>query len=157
MLDKIASMHKSKWEKSSIPRISAKDKQRGIYFSCPDVVAILNNIDEHAKYMTSTVNHMSKVVSQLPETLRLGQDMAGADRLLADADRASRQLRMAGNAADRLGAVVRERVRADPALAAAADKISSRNKDGGKGRFVAVVTSSVLCAFAAVFLYRYRK
>jgi ankyrin repeat/SAM/basic leucine zipper domain-containing protein 1 len=35
MMDAIAEMHKRQWEKSSLPRITPKEKQKGIYLTAP--------------------------------------------------------------------------------------------------------------------------
>ena len=35
MLDVIVDMHKREWEKSSVPKITPRDKQQGIYLSAP--------------------------------------------------------------------------------------------------------------------------
>ena len=37
MLEVIVDMHKREWEKSSVPKITPRDKQQGIYLSAPGI------------------------------------------------------------------------------------------------------------------------
>ena len=44
LLTVIADMNKREWEKSSLPKINPRHKQRGIYISLPDAILIIGSI-----------------------------------------------------------------------------------------------------------------
>ncbi len=43
------------------------------HFRCPELVAMLSNINKHAAYITSTVGYMKDQIRAHPEILRTGQ------------------------------------------------------------------------------------
>ena len=47
MLTAISEIHKRNWEKTSLPVIKTVDKQKGIYYTCPDAVLMIANISDH--------------------------------------------------------------------------------------------------------------
>ena len=81
MLTAISEIHKRNWEKTSLPIIKTIDKQKGIYYTCPDAVLMIANISDHFKYIRANVEHLRKNISSRPELLRIGQEMASLSDL----------------------------------------------------------------------------
>jgi ankyrin repeat/SAM/basic leucine zipper domain-containing protein 1 len=81
MLTAISEIHKRNWEKTSLPVIKTVDKQKGIYYTCPDAVLMIANISDHFKYIRANVEHLRKNISDCPELLRIGQDVANLSDL----------------------------------------------------------------------------
>ena len=76
MLTAIAEIHKRNWEKTSLPVIKTIDKQKGIYYTCPDAVIMVAKVSEHFRYIRANFEHLRKNISDCPELLRIGQDVA---------------------------------------------------------------------------------
>ena len=81
MLTAISEIHKRNWEKTSLPIIKTIDKQKGIYYTCPDAVLMISNISDHFKYIRANVEHLRKNISNCPELLRIGQEIASLSDL----------------------------------------------------------------------------
>ena len=81
MLTAISEIHKRNWEKTSLPIIKTIDKQKGIYYTCPDAVMMIANIADHFKYIRANVEHLRKNISDHPELLRIGQEIASLSDL----------------------------------------------------------------------------
>ena len=81
MLTAISEIHKRNWEKTSLPVIKTVDKQKGIYYTCPDAVLMIANISDHFKYIRANVEHLRKNISDCPELLRIGQEVANLSDL----------------------------------------------------------------------------
>ena len=82
MLTAISEIHKRNWEKTSLPIIKTIDKQKGIYYTCPDAVLMISNISDHFKYIRANVEHLGKNISNCPELLRIGQEIASLSDLI---------------------------------------------------------------------------
>ena len=81
MLTAIAEIHKRSWEKTSLPVIKTIDKQKGIYYTCPDAVIMVAKVSEHFRYIQANFEHLRKNISDCPELLRIGQDVANLSDL----------------------------------------------------------------------------
>ena len=60
MLDTIRDLHRGEWTKTALPKITAVDKQKGIYLSCPDCIVMASNMAEHVKLIGATLEYMGK-------------------------------------------------------------------------------------------------
>ncbi len=54
LLENIADLHKTPWQPGSLPGVTLRDKQRGIYLNCPDCVSMVFNIEKHATLLRAT-------------------------------------------------------------------------------------------------------
>ncbi|TRY64110.1 hypothetical protein TCAL_00353 [Tigriopus californicus] len=82
IMDCICDLHKADWQRSSLAKVSSKDKQRKIFFTCPDCISMTANMAEHLKYLSSTLEFLTKQISEHPEILSLGQDVGNVSFLL---------------------------------------------------------------------------
>lgn len=82
IMECICDLHKADWQRSSLAKVSAKDKQRKIFFTCPDCIAMTANMAEHLKYLASTLEFLTKQINEHPEILSLGQDIGNISFLL---------------------------------------------------------------------------
>jgi len=82
MLQAICEMHKRDWDKSSLPKIQPRDRMKGIYFTCPDGVMMVANLDRHLAFLTANLKFLKKNVDEHPELLRLGQDVADVKAMM---------------------------------------------------------------------------
>ena len=64
-MDSISTVHKRDWEKSGLPRITPRDKQRGIFLTAPDCVAMAANIAGHLKFLGANVGWVEKLIYYL--------------------------------------------------------------------------------------------
>ena len=76
MVEAIVEIHKKDWEKTSLPTITPKDRQKGIYFTCPEAVVMIANMNNHMKFLSANVSYLTKNIKEHPELLRIGQDVA---------------------------------------------------------------------------------
>ena len=56
--------------------IKTIDKQKGIYYTCPDAVIMVAKVSGHFRYIRANFEHLRKNISDCPELLRIGQDVA---------------------------------------------------------------------------------
>ena len=82
MLNAICEIHKRDWDKSSLPKIQPKDRRRGIYFTCPEGVMMVANLNRHLAFLNANLKFLKKNIDSHPELLRFGQDMASARTML---------------------------------------------------------------------------
>jgi len=76
MLDVIADMHKRQWEKSSVPKITPRDKQNGIFLSAPDGALLIASVGQHLKLLNANVEFLARHIREKPQMLQLGTDVA---------------------------------------------------------------------------------
>jgi len=76
ILDVIADMHKRQWEKSSVPKITPRDKQNGIFLSAPDGALLIASVGQHLKLLNANVEFLARHIREKPEMLKLGTDVA---------------------------------------------------------------------------------
>ena len=81
MLTAISEIHKRNWEKTSLPVIKTIDKQKGIYYTCPDAVLMIANVSDHSKYIRANVEHLRKNILDCPDLLSIGQEVANLSDL----------------------------------------------------------------------------
>ena len=60
ILDVIADMHKRQWEKSSVPKITPRDKQNGIFLSAPDGALLIASVGQHLKLLNANVEFLAR-------------------------------------------------------------------------------------------------
>jgi hypothetical protein len=106
LLDAVASVHKKDWQRASLPKITPRDKQAGIYVNCPDCVAMVASVREHAVLLGATADFLRGQIEEHPELLSLGQDVAGSDRLATLSGEAATKLYFAAGRLERLKATV---------------------------------------------------
>ena len=61
------------WTMDSLPRITPRDKQRGIFLTCPDCVTMAANMVEHVRLLAGTMQHVERHIKEKPEILSYGQ------------------------------------------------------------------------------------
>lgn len=81
MVDAIVEMHKKDWEKTSLPKIQPRDKQNGIYLTCPDAVVMTANVARHLKFLSANIQFLKRHLQETPQMLRIGQDVANVQVL----------------------------------------------------------------------------
>ena len=57
----------------SLPRITPRDKQRGVFLTCPDCVTMAANMAEHVRLLAATMQHVERHIREKPEILSYGQ------------------------------------------------------------------------------------
>ncbi len=108
--------------------MSLRDKQKNIYLSCPDCVGIVFNFGEHGTLLKTSARFVRQQVESHPEILRLGQDVAAADKVAEKAREASAELRRAADEVSRLERTLRRMLKRDPSLKGPADKVEVARK-----------------------------
>ena len=81
LLTVIADMNKREWEKSSVPKINPRHKQKGIYISLPDAVLILGSINRHLKFIAQNVEFVDRQIRARPEILQIGCEVSSVEDL----------------------------------------------------------------------------
>jgi len=140
----ISEIHKRDWSRSSLPKITPKDKQKGIYINCPDAVAMASNAKEHVTLIGSMFDFVAEQCKSHPTVLTLGADVADPALLASTLDQCAVRMRRAALKAEKLAALAR-RVpsgRRDAVLARA-------GRRAGRGIVVAIG----LCTLAAVIFW----
>lgn len=89
----ICEIHKRDWDKSSVPKIVPKDRRNGIYFTCPEAVVMVANINKHLSFLNANLRYLKKNVESHPGILRLGQDVASVETLLTHVRKSKESLR----------------------------------------------------------------
>jgi len=80
MIDAIADMHKREWQKSSVPKIQPRDKQKGLYFSAPDAALVIASIGQQIRFLATNVEFLNRQIRDT-ELLQLGNQVANAEDL----------------------------------------------------------------------------
>ena len=57
----------------SLARITPRDKQRGVFLTCPDCVTMAANMAEHVRLIAATMQHVERHIREKPEILSYGQ------------------------------------------------------------------------------------
>ena len=81
LLNVIADMNKREWEKSSVPKINPRHKQKGIYLSLPDAVLIIGSISRHLKFIGQNVEFVHRQIRDKPEILDIGSEVSNVQDL----------------------------------------------------------------------------
>lgn len=81
LLTVIADMNKREWEKSSVPKINPRHKQKGIYLSLPDAVLIVGSISRHLKFIGQNVEFVHRQIRDKPEILEIGSEVSSVQDL----------------------------------------------------------------------------
>ena len=155
MLTAISEIHKRSWEKTSLPIIKTIDKQKGIYYTCPDAVMMIANVAEHFKYIRANVEHLRKNISDHPELLRIGQEVACLSDLSKKVNASKISIEATSKEIIRLNTEL-EALKNDPRFKPVdlltAETSSLNNTRGYKTLFAASVT-----IFGGILIYRHFK
>ena len=154
MLSAIAEIHKRNWEKTSLPVIKTVDKQKGIYYTCPDAVLMIANIADHFKFIRANVEHLRKNICDCPDLLSIGQEIASLSDLDKRLQASKTSVKATSAEIDRLQAVL-DRFSNDPRFHPV-DLIS--NKSAEKSSYYTqtkIVISGVTFLGSLWCLYKY--
>ena len=153
MLTAISEIHKRNWEKTSLPVIKTVDKQKGIYYTCPDAVLMIANISDHFKYIRANVEHLRKNISDCPELLRIGQEVANLSDLNKRVAASKASIIATSKEISRLQSVL-EGLSNDPRFRPV-DLISDNTKINSKKSYAKMFIGSVAILGGMWYIYKY--
>lgn len=116
ILKGIHEIHKCDWEKSSLPMLTPKDRQKGLFLTCPDAITIVANMSNHLRYLSATLEYMKKQIEDHPEVLSLGQDRGNVGLLNSMARKCQSSMKSTQKRLTDFERVVKEHSRKDKSL-----------------------------------------